>query len=66
MSATCKKNKKSGGYRRNGGKGIRGWYKGYWCDSSWELAYVIYNLEHNIHFIRNTKGFNYKFEGIIR
>lgn len=66
MSATCKKNKKSGGYRKNGGKGIRGWYKGYWCDSSWELAYVIYNLEHNIHFIRNTKGFNYKFEGIIR
>lgn len=25
-----------------------GWYKGFYCDSSWELAFVIYHLEHNI------------------
>ena len=37
-------------------------YKGYWCDSSWELAYVIYNLEHNIKFERNKQGFEYEFE----
>jgi hypothetical protein len=44
------------------GKGHRGWYKGFYCQSSWELAYVIYNLEHNIIFERNTKGFIYVFE----
>lgn len=54
---------KCGGYRRGSGRGKKGWYKGYWCDSSWELAYVIYNLEHNIPFARNTKRFPYEFEG---
>lgn len=54
---------KLGGYHKNGGRGKRGWYKGFWCDSSWELAWVIYNLEHGIHFVRNTKGFPYKFDG---
>lgn len=57
------KDRKLGGYHKNGGKGKRGWYKGFWCDSSWELAWVIYNLDHGIHFIRNTKGFPYVFEG---
>ena len=28
------------------GYGKHGWYKEYWCDSSWELAYVIYNLDY--------------------
>jgi len=42
--------------------GKRGIYKGYKCDSSWELAYVIYNLEHNIQFERNKKGFKYIYE----
>ena len=36
--------------------------KGYYCDSSWELAFVIYNLEHNIKFERNKKRFAYIFE----
>lgn len=40
----------------------RGWYKGYWCDSSWELAYIMYNLDHGIFLQRNLKGFPYKFE----
>ena len=53
--------RKIGGYHKHGGKGHRGWYKGYWCDSSWELAYVIYNIEHNIEFKRNTKSFQYTF-----
>ena len=48
------------------GKGKRGYYKGYYCQSSWELAYVIYQLEHNINFKRNTKGFSYKLDGIQR
>lgn len=56
---------KSGGVRKGGGRGKSGWYKGYWCDSSWELAYVIYNIEHGIKFERNKQGFEYEFEGDI-
>lgn len=50
-----------GGYRKGSGRGKKGWYKGYFCDSSWELAYVIYNLEHGIQFERNKKTFTYAF-----
>ena len=46
--------------------GIKGWYKGFWCDSSWELAYVIYNLDHGIEFRRNTEKFEYEYCGKIR
>jgi hypothetical protein len=54
---------KTGGIRKGGGRGKNGWYNGYWCDSSWELAWVIYQLEHNILFNRNKDGFEYIFEG---
>jgi len=40
-----------------------GWYKGYYSDSSWELAFIIYKLEHNIPFKKNTQKFSYIFEG---
>jgi len=40
----------------------KGWYNGYWCDSSWELIFVIYNLEHNIKFERNQLGFEYLYK----
>lgn len=56
---------KIGGYRKGSGRGKSGWYKNYWCDSSWELAFVIYNLEHNIPFKRNTEKFEYKYENNI-
>lgn len=52
-----------GGYRKGSGRGKKGNYKGYWCDSSWELAFVIYNLEHNIKFERNKRKFVYVYEG---
>lgn len=38
--------KNAGGYRKNAGRGKRGYYKGLYCMSSWELAWVVYNLEH--------------------
>lgn len=38
-----------GGYNPNSIKNHRkGNYKGIHCDSSWELAYLVYNIEHNI------------------
>lgn len=51
--------KSSGGYRKGSGIGKSGWYKGYWCDSSYELAWVIYQLDHNIPFERNKKKYKY-------
>jgi hypothetical protein len=60
ISRTAKKNGRSGGYRKKAGKGIKGWYKGYFCDSSWELAWVIYYLENSDRkFKKNTDRFEY-------
>ena len=56
----------SGGIRKGSSRGKSGWYKGYWCDSSYELAYVIYNIDHNIVFERNLEGFEYEFKDKIR
>ena len=53
--------KASGGIRQGSSRGKSGWYKGYWCDSSYELAYLIYNLDHNIKIERNNKGYEYTF-----
>lgn len=55
---------KRGGYREKGGRGKQGWYKGYYCNSSWELAWVIFQLEHGVQFKRNTEGFKYTFDEI--
>lgn len=60
------KNKGLGGFRNNSGTSKKGWYKGYFCSSSWELAWVIFNIEHDIKFDRNFEGFNYIYEGKIR
>lgn len=54
---------KSGGIRKKGGRGKQGWFNGIFCNSSWELAYLIYCNDHNIEVIRNKKGFPYIFEG---
>jgi hypothetical protein len=51
--------KTTGGYRKGSGTGKHGWFKSYYCDSTYELAYVIYNLDHNIKFERNTKAYTY-------
>jgi hypothetical protein len=58
------KPKVSGGFRLNSGRGKCGWYKDIYCGSSYELAWVMYNLDHNIPFERNTEGFDYEFNGV--
>lgn len=63
ISETMKKNPNAGGKREGSGRGQQGWYKGYYCDSSWELAVVIYWLDHNIQFNRCKETFDYMFEG---
>ena len=63
ISARMKLNPNSGGVRKGSGRGKSGWYKGNWCDSTWELAWVIYNIENSIDFERNNEGFEYIHNG---
>jgi len=37
-----------GGLRKGSGRGKSGYYKGIWCDSTYELVWVIYRLDHNL------------------
>ena len=60
------KEKKLGGYVKGSGRGKKGWYKEFFCDSSWELAYVIYCLEHNINIKRNTEKRKYEWNGKVK
>lgn len=53
----------SGGIREGSSRGKYGVYKGYKCDSSYELAWVIYQLDHNLPFQRNYEGFGYVYSG---
>lgn len=55
---------RAGGYRQRGGRGKQGWYKGIFCGSSWELAWVIFQLEHGVNFSRNDEGFQYIYQGV--
>jgi len=55
--------RQKGGYRKGSGRGKQGWYHGYWCDSSWELAWVIFHIDHGIDFERNLSGFSYVHDG---
>lgn len=57
--------KNNGGYRQGSGRGKKGWYKGIFCDSSWELAYILYCEFNNIEVYRNTEKFEYEFDGKI-
>ena len=50
-SDICWKNN-SGGYREGSGRAKSGYYKGIYCGSTYELAWVIYNIDHNIEFKR--------------
>jgi len=49
------KGRNLGGYVKGSGRGKKGWYKGIFCDSSLELALVIFCLGHNKQIIRNTE-----------
>ncbi len=48
------------------GKGKKGWYKGFFCSSTYELAFVIYCLDHNIDIKRFEGYYNYEFAGKTR
>lgn len=55
--------KQNGGFREGSVKRHKhGTYRGIRCDSSWELAFVVYNIEHDITLIRNTSYFTYLYQ----
>lgn len=61
-SDTCKR-KDSGGYREGSGRSKAGYYKGIYCGSTYELCWVIYNLDHNILFKKSKVQIPYVYQG---
>lgn len=66
QSETLKESYKSGKALNQGGfkkysaqKCKYGTYKGFYCDSSWELAFLMYCLDKGIQIQRNTQAFDY-------
>lgn len=43
------------------GRGNQGSYMGIWCDSSWELAFLVYHIEHGMHIERCKERRSYIF-----
>lgn len=58
-SQGCANSIPRGGYREKSGRGKSGYYKGIFCNSQWELAYLIWMFDHERSVIRNTKGYPY-------
>ena len=52
-----------GGYRKGSGRGKKGWIRGFFCDSSYELVFVLFNTDHQIQFERCKLCFDYEFDG---
>jgi hypothetical protein len=52
-----------GGYACGSGRGKKGWYRGFWCDSTYELAFVVWAVDHEIPFERNLELFPYEYQG---
>ena len=53
-------NKNTGGIRVGSAKKCKyGTYRGFYCDSGWELAFLVYHLDHNITIERNGDYFEY-------
>lgn len=63
--STYAKSRNFGGLTLKSGRGKKGWYKGYFCDSTYELVYIIYNIDHNIEFKRCDRFYTYEVDGKI-
>ena len=63
ISETGKKSPTMGGLREGSGRGKKGWYKGFYCRSTWELAWLIYHLDNNKKILQTNEWFEYEFKG---
>lgn len=53
-----------GGLRETSARACKfGTYKDFYCDSGWELAFLIYQLDHNKKIERCKQSFNYEYQG---
>lgn len=52
-----------GGMREGSGRAKTGWYKGIYCGSTYELAFLIWHLDHNLKIERSTDVFEYTYDG---
>lgn len=62
---TKQKLSKHGGIRSHSGRGKQGRYHGFWCNSTWELAWIVYQEEHGVKFWKYRGYFKYTFKGKI-
>lgn len=44
------------------GRGKKGWYKGFYCSSTYELAFVIYCIDNHINIQRYTGFYEYQYD----
>lgn len=56
-------NPNMGGLRQGSGRGNKGWYKGFYCRSTWELAWIVYQLEHGVKVRKCEEHFPYCIDG---
>lgn len=50
-------------FNKRKGNGKKGWYKNIFCDSAWELAFVVYYIENKLNIQRCTEYRQYKWRG---
>ncbi len=53
---------RTGGAREGSGRAKTGYYNGIYCGSTYELAFLIWHLDHNIDIKRSKEKFSYVFE----
>lgn len=52
-------------FNKHHGNAKQGWYKNMHCDSTWELAFLVYYIEHNLNIKRCDKQFDFYWENKI-
>lgn len=65
ISNKMKKIAKTRVSNKGSGRAYKGWYKNYWCDSQWELAFLIFCLDHSIEIKRCEEAFEYVYDNDI-
>lgn len=57
---------KRGGQRNGSGRAKTGYYKGIYCGSTYELAFLIWSLDHGEKISRCDQSFTYEYQGETR
>ena len=52
-------------YNKHHGNAKQGWYNGIHCDSTWELAFLVYYKEHNLYIERCKEQYDFIWENKI-